>query len=118
MNLTVKTRGKKVLLKLDKDECWVKDVKRTLIRKLDEDNYFPPDSSHAPLYRRALVVQKGKYDEYLKLEEGRTLADYNIRNRGSIYLLQYHEWPRYYKGSWGTSTYCINIIKNIETSCL
>ena len=117
MNLTVKTRGKKVLLKLDKDECWVKDVKRTLIRKLDEDNYFPPDSSYAPLYRRALVVQKGKYDEYLKLEEGRTLADYNIRNRATLYLLDRFNWPEYYNGSWGTSDNCIKTIQAIESSC-
>lgn len=117
MNLTVKTRGKRVLLKLDKHEYWVKDVKRTLVRKLDEDNYFPPDSSYAPLYRRSLVVQKGNYDEYVKLEEGRTLADYNIRNNGTLYLLDRFNWPEYYNGSWGTSDDCIKTIKSIKSTC-
>ncbi len=118
MKIFVKTYRKKVMLEVQEHNFCIDDIKRKVNKELNKDVNISSHQCYTPLCDLTLVVQKKNRYEYLKLEEGRTLADYNIRNRGSIYLLQYHEWPRYYKGSWGTSTGCINIIKNIETSCL
>ena len=117
MNLTVKTRGKKVLLKLNEEEYWVKDVKKKLMREVEGHIHISPRNYQASLCDQELVVQKRKHQEYLKLEEGRTLDDYNIRNKGILYLLDPFEWPKDYHGSWGTTTNCVNSIKSIDLSC-
>ena len=109
MKISVKTHGKKISLELAKDEYWIDDIKRKVNTEIYGDAH--------PLCDICLLVQKGKHEEYLKLDEGRTLADFNIRDKGTVYLLGPREWPSYYRGSWGISSDCVNLIKRIKSSC-
>ena len=117
MKIFVKTHRKKVMLEVQQHNFCVDDIKRKVNKELNKNVNNSCHQCYTPLCDLTLVVQKRNRYEYLKLEEGRTLADYNIRNRATLYLLDRFNWPEYYNGSWGTSDNCIKTIQAIESSC-
>ena len=121
-NLTVKTYGKIFSVELREDEYWIVDIARKVHRAINEEiaaprsQYWREVKMYSILER--MVVQKGKTDEYLKLEEGRTLADYNIRNKDTIYLLGPHELPIHVRERCFGTINCSAGVENIESSLL
>ena len=121
-NLTVKAYRKIISVELREDEYWIVDIARKVHRAINEEiaaprsQYWREVKMYSILER--MVVQKGKTDEYLKLEEGRTLADYNIRNKDTIYLLDPYELPIHLNERCFGTINCSAGVENIESSLL
>ena len=121
-NLTVKAYRKIISVELREDEYWIVDIARKVCRAINEEIAAPRSQSWREVKMsrilEGMVVKKGKTDEYLKLEEGRTLADYNIRNKDTIYLLDPYELPIHLNERCFGTINCSAGVENIESSLL
>ena len=100
MQIFVKTLVSTMVLDLDLGD-FVDDVKRE-IQKLNE---------HCNPERQCLMVRKGNREEYLVMEDRRTLGDYNVQNRSTIYLFTSGFSSDYYR------EHCVRLCKDIDSSC-
>lgn len=121
-NLTVKAYRKIISVELREDEYWIVDIARKVCRAINEEIAAPRSQSWREVKMsrilEGMVVKKGKTNEYLKLEEGRTLADYNIRNKDTIYLLDPYELPIHLNERCFGTINCAVGVENIESSLL
>tara|TARA_B100001093_G_C26791579_1_gene999211 strand:- start:1043 stop:1405 length:363 start_codon:yes stop_codon:yes gene_type:complete len=83
MQIIVKSIADTLMVELEKDEHLISDLKRKIV-----------DILRYRIEGDCLAIRKGKLDEYIVLQEidkvmdiHRTLDDYNIRNKSTVYLL-------------------------------